>query len=146
MLFIIYGKRVLSHHWEKKANKWVKIHFFVGWWRFDFYVHILLVSMRVNSDAILNVAIIVQSNIDIFMASPMSAGVVLSKKLRFCMNFYFSEFLFSDVFWKKCHSFDKTEIKANFTSIHVNYDENGKTGKLLFVRQSIESRALLKLI
>lgn len=45
----------------------------------------------------------------------------------FCMNFYFSEFLFSDGFWKKCHSFDKTEIKANFTSIHVNYDENGKT-------------------
>lgn len=91
------------------------------------------VSMRVNSDAILNVAIIVRSNIDIFMVSPIPAGVVLSKKLRFCMNFYFSEFLFSDKLRKKnlyvCHSFDKTEIKANFTSIHVNYDENGKTEK-----------------
>lgn len=127
-------KSIISSQ-KKEANKWVKIHFFLlvddgSIFLYTFYL--CHVSMRVNSDAILNVAILLFNQILTFSWHHQCLPVWYWAKC-FCMNFYFSEFLFSDGFWKKnlyvCHSFDKTEIKANFTSIHVNYDENGKTGK-----------------
>lgn len=137
---------------EKRQINELKYIFVVGWWRFDFSVHILLVPCVNACQFWCNFECCHYCSIKYWhfhgITNVCRCGIE-QKALLLHEFLFFWISIFGCILKKNlyvCHSFDKTEIKANFTSIHVNYDENGKTGKFLFVRQSIESRALLKLI